>query len=204
MAEGGACGYRSHAGQHGGIRCGHYNACRKRKRESRSGSACQEQPIRIMASTMHWLEHRIPPPVIGLLAGAAMWAIAETSPRIPIEASVRIAAGMAFVLLGGVVALLGGVAFRRARTTVNPLNPEAASSLVVSGIYRYTRNPMYVGFASMLAGWAVYLAAPLALLGPIAFVLYITRFQIIPEERVLSAKFGPGFAAYQARVRRWL
>jgi protein-S-isoprenylcysteine O-methyltransferase Ste14 len=87
---------------------------------------------------------------------------------------------------------------------VNPLHPEATSSLVITGIYRHTRNPMYVGFAAVLLGWAAYLAAPLALLGPLTFVLYITRFQIIPEERALHAKFGPEFAAYQARVRRWI
>jgi protein-S-isoprenylcysteine O-methyltransferase Ste14 len=99
---------------------------------------------------------------------------------------------------------LGGIAFRRARTTTNPLKPEAASSLVIAGVYRYTRNPMYVGVACVLVGWAVYRGSLPAFVVPVLFVLFITRFQIIPEERVLSAKFGPKFAEYQAKVRRWL
>lgn len=100
--------------------------------------------------------------------------------------------------------LSGVMAFRRARTTVNPLNPEAATALVIVGVYRYTRNPMYVGLATMLVGWAVYLAAPLALLGPPIFVLFIARFQIVPEERALAEKFGREFADYRKKVRRWL
>jgi len=86
----------------------------------------------------------------------------------------------------------------------SPLEPEAATSLVTGGIYRYTRNPMYVGFAALLLGWAVYLAVPWVLLGPVAFILFITRFQIIPEERALSSKFGRQYGEYQERVRRWL
>ena len=63
---------------------------------------------------------------------------------------------------------------------------------------------MYVGLASLLVAWAIYLAAPLTLLGPLAFVLYITRFQIIPDERALSRIFGRSYDDYRARVRRWL
>jgi protein-S-isoprenylcysteine O-methyltransferase Ste14 len=57
---------------------------------------------------------------------------------------------------------------------------------------------------AFLLAWAIYLAQPLALLGPLAFVLYITHFQIVPEERVLSGLFGEEFADYRDRVRRWL
>lgn len=97
-----------------------------------------------------------------------------------------------------------GIRFRRANTTVNPLKPQAASSLVTAGIYRYTRNPMYLGLLFLLVAWAVLLSSPFALLGPVAFVTYISRFQIVPEERVLAALFGAEYAAYQAGVRRWL
>jgi len=74
----------------------------------------------------------------------------------------------------------------------------------LAGIYRFTRNPMYVGLALVLLGWAALLSSPWALLGPLVFVLYINRFQIAPEERVLSAKFGAAYTEYIARVRRWL
>jgi protein-S-isoprenylcysteine O-methyltransferase Ste14 len=96
------------------------------------------------------------------------------------------------------------VAFRRAQTTITPLKPETASSLVSTGIYGFTRNPMYLGLLTVLIGWAVYLAAPFALFGPLFFWLYIGRFQIVPEERALSALFGDRFTQYTAKVRRWL
>jgi protein-S-isoprenylcysteine O-methyltransferase Ste14 len=108
-------------------------------------------------------------------------------------------------LLVGIGFSVGGVlAFRRARTTLNPTKPEQASSLVRSGVYRVTRNPMYVGLLCVLVAWAVFLSSAWALLGPLIFVLYIGRFQIAPEERALAKLFGSEFADYQAKVRRWL
>jgi len=153
---------------------------------------------------MHWLEHRIPPPVVGVLIGAAMWALARATSVLEVQLYLRIAAASVFIVAGLTIAGLGAVAFRNASTTVNPLRPESTSSMVVSGVYALTRNPMYVGFALVLVGWGAYLAAPAAFLGPVVFIAFITRFQIIPEERALSAKFGREFAEYTAKVRRWL
>ena len=87
---------------------------------------------------------------------------------------------------------------------MSPLKPDTASRLVTSGVYGFTRNPMYLGLCLVLAGWAFFLSSPLMLLGPLAFILYITRFQIVPEERSLSSLFGEAFADYQAKVRRWI
>ena len=84
------------------------------------------------------------------------------------------------------------------------MNPGAASSLVTSGIYRFSRNPMYLGFALALLAVAVYLAHPVAPAVLIGFVVYINRFQVEPEERALKAIFGDTFAEYAARVRRWI
>lgn len=95
-------------------------------------------------------------------------------------------------------------AFWRSRTSVNPLRPERATALVTGGVYRFTRNPMYLGMLAHLLAWAAYLASPWALPGPVAFVAYITRFQIVPEERALAARFGDEYRRYTARVRRWL
>jgi protein-S-isoprenylcysteine O-methyltransferase Ste14 len=153
---------------------------------------------------MHWLERRIPPPVVGVLIGAAMWALARATSVLEVQLYLRIAAASVFIVAGLTIAALGAVAFRNASTTVNPLRPESTSSMVVSGVYALTRNPMYVGFALVLVGWGAYLAAPAAFLGPVVFMAFITRFQIIPEERALSAKFGREFAEYTAKVRRWL
>jgi protein-S-isoprenylcysteine O-methyltransferase Ste14 len=96
------------------------------------------------------------------------------------------------------------VSFRRARTTVNPTKPESSSVLVDSGIYRLTRNPMYLGFSLGLSGWAVMLSNMFAFLLLPIFILYMDRFQIEPEEKALAAIFGRQFAVYKTRVRRWL
>jgi protein-S-isoprenylcysteine O-methyltransferase Ste14 len=153
---------------------------------------------------MKTLENRIPPPIVALLIGAAMWALARISPVINIDTRLRPAIAGAFVGFGFCVAAMGMLAFRRARTTINPVKVEDASSIVTDGIYGRTRNPMYVGLTSLLLGWTVFLSAPLAILGPLAFVLFTARFQIIPEERVLTLKFGHHYTDYQQRVRRWL
>ena len=144
----------------------------------------------------HSLEHRIPPPVVGVLLAVGMWWLARMFPGPSFPLGLRIA--LATVLaLGGLAFLIPATrAFLGARTTVNPL--------VVAGAYRFTRNPMYVGFALLLLAWAAGLAAAIAVLGPVLFVAYLTRFQILPEERALRARFGDAFDAYCRRVRRWL
>lgn len=149
---------------------------------------------------MDWLEHRIPPPLVVFITGVLMWLAVR--PVAPLGHRAWLAL---LVALAGVAVCLAGVAsFRRARTTVNPLKPESASSLVVSGIYRHTRNPMYLGFAILLVAWAALLGAPLALFAVAGFVLYLDRFQIAPEERALAGLFGADYTRYRERVRRWV
>ncbi len=139
-----------------------------------------------------------------LISATLMRLAAWSVPRLgsPLPGRDFISCGVA--LLGALISILGVVAFKRARTTVNPMKPESSSSLVVAGIYRLTRNPMYLGFLLILLGWAAYLSNALSVLAIPAFVLYMTVFQIRPEERALDSLFGPEFAAYKARVRRWI
>lgn len=150
------------------------------------------------------LELKVPPAVVGALAAGLMWLAAHGAPALAFQFPWRdwIAAGL--VLLGSIIAVSGIVSFRRARTTVNPTRPATASSLVVSGIYRFTRNPMYLGFALVLLALAVHMANALALALVPCFVLYLDRFQIRAEERALASLFPREFAAYTSRVRRWL
>jgi protein-S-isoprenylcysteine O-methyltransferase Ste14 len=154
--------------------------------------------------SMETLENRLPPPLVALIAAVMMWAVARSTPAIQVNETLRIVIAAALAALGGLSAVLGFRAFGRAKTTVNPIKIHEASALVTTGIYRYTRNPMYLGLALLLLGWGVYLSAPWAFLVPIAFVLFITRFQIIPEERILRAKFGTAYTSYQQRSGRWL
>lgn len=108
------------------------------------------------------------------------------------------------VLLGVAIALAGVISFRQASTTVNPLKPETASCLVTSGIFQYTRNPMYLGMAVAILGFAILLGSCLSLLGVVAFMLFIDRFQIKPEEAALTECFSEQFTQYKTNVRRWL
>jgi protein-S-isoprenylcysteine O-methyltransferase Ste14 len=133
-----------------------------------------------------------------------MWAVSLAAPSIEIPGLIRVTTAIAIALAGVSTAISGVVAFRCAKTTVNPLKPETTSAIVTSGVYRFTRNPMYVGLALVLLAWAVFVSSVWALLGPLAFILYMNRFQIMPEERVLSGMFGAAYSAYQAKVRRWL
>jgi protein-S-isoprenylcysteine O-methyltransferase Ste14 len=150
------------------------------------------------------LDHRIPPPLVGALSGLAMWLVAPIGPALAISPAVRYAAAGLLVAAGLAFDLLGLLAFRASRTTVNPMRPQRASALVTSGVYRITRNPMYVGMCCLLSGWAIHLSALLPFAGPVLFVLYVTRFQIQPEERVLGQLFGAQYTEYTNRVRRWL
>jgi protein-S-isoprenylcysteine O-methyltransferase Ste14 len=133
-----------------------------------------------------------------------MWLTTRLIAPLELPYGLRLGAALAFACVGLVLDLAGLISFMQAKTAVNPLKPASASSLVSSGIYRLTRNPMYLGLLLMLLGWATFLANGLAYFIAPLFVLYINRFQIHPEERVLLQKFGARFSAYKARVRRWL
>ncbi len=153
---------------------------------------------------MHALELKIPPVALAILFAIAMWGATMLTPSIELPLLAKMMSAAALVLAGTGISLAGVLSFRRAKTTVNPTRPNAVSALVSSGIYSLTRNPMYLGFLLILLGWAAFLANVLAFFGPVAFVLYMNRFQIIPEERALVAMFGTEFVAYQSKVRRWL
>jgi len=133
-----------------------------------------------------------------------MWFASSLVSPVVVPFGVRVGVALALLVIGQSISISGMMSFRRAKTTMNPIKPGAASSLVSSGVYRFTRNPMYLGLSVTLLGWAMFLSNPLALLAVPLFVLYINRFQIDPEERVLSSLFGAEYAAYKEKVRRWL
>lgn len=149
------------------------------------------------------LEIKVPPLALVFLFGALMWLVSAYS-VFTIALPWRSAFALIFWTVGFAIVLAGMLAFRRAKTTVNPFTPEATTTMVISGIYRFTRNPMYLGFLFVLAGWAIYLSNILAFAFLPLFVWYMNRFQIEPEERALGAKFSQAFTAYKCSVRRWL
>jgi len=152
----------------------------------------------------HALELRVPPLAVTALIAGAMALAATALPGLAIELPGHRGLAAVLLVLGMGVAAAGVLAFRRARTTVDPRAPTATSALVIRGIYRLTRNPMYVGFALALAALAVWLRHPAAALGVAAFIAYINRFQVRPEERVLERRFGAAYRRYSDEVRRWI
>ena len=153
---------------------------------------------------MRFLELKIPPPVVALLLALGAWWLARVTHTRAEPDLLRLVLAVALVLVAAAFDLSGLLAFRRARTTINPMKPGASSAMVTGGVYRITRNPMYVGLVLLLCGCSVYLGSPWAWLAPLAFVAYVTRLQIVPEEHVLTRLFGANYVAYCAKVRRWL
>ena len=153
---------------------------------------------------MSSLELKVPPPVLALLLGLLMWLASSLVAPVEVPFGPRVGVALVLASVGLVFGLAGMVSFWRAKTTINPTRPTATSSLVTSGAFRFTRNPMYLSLLLYLFAWAAYLSNLLALLFVPVYVLYINEFQIKPEERVLSSLFGPEYAAYKERVRRWL
>ena len=150
------------------------------------------------------LELRIPPPLVMLLYMVTVFGFDKIMPfnlfYLPWLTYVSI---ISLVTFGGVVALWGVKEFKEAKTTVNPLKPESSSSLVSSGIYQYTRNPMYLGLLLILLSAVVYTQHPLGLVSAMGFVAYMNRFQIEPEEKMLVKLFGDEFVDYSNQVKRW-
>ena len=142
--------------------------------------------------------------MVAAVCAGLMWVIAQVTPVVQIPQQLRLVLAAALAVAGLATAASGVALFAHAHTTIHPEAPQKTSTLVTTGVYRLTRNPMYLGMAIVLVGWAAWLASPVALVGVGAFALYIYRFQIRPEEAVLAAKFGRAYAAYREQVRRWL
>lgn len=151
---------------------------------------------------MNTLNLKIPPLALVLALSVGMWLMAQYTP----SSEMAFPDGFSAILFaaGLFVGVRGSITFRRSDTTVDPRTPEKASTLVTSGIYSITRNPMYLGLMIMMIAWGLYLTNVFSIAFVIVYVLYITRFQIKPEEAALESLFGEDYTAYKGRVRRWL
>ncbi|MFK5912883.1 MAG: isoprenylcysteine carboxylmethyltransferase family protein [Woeseiaceae bacterium] len=153
---------------------------------------------------MKALETKIPPPIIALAFATLIWWMASYLPKIEIEFMPKVVIVSLLMAIGAFFDFSGLLKFFKAKTTINPMKPHASSALVNTGIYKITRNPMYVGLVFILSGWCIYLNCPAAMIGVAGFIFYIHAFQILPEERILITLFGEEYIEYQSRVRRWL
>jgi len=150
------------------------------------------------------LETKIPPPVYGLLSAALMWWLNKLFPTFSMPAENLGTLGIMVMLTGFALDLMALKQFTGKHTTVNPLSPGKASTIVVTGLYHYTRNPMYLGLLLVLFGWGLYLSNLVSFIVLPLFVAVLTKMQIQPEERILSDKFGTSYTDYLRQVRRWI
>ena len=152
----------------------------------------------------HFLDNRLPPLLVAVGVAVIMRGAPSLAPALHVSWPGRELLAWVLVIVGALVIFAGVATFARHKTTVNPFKPATASSLVDTGIYGRTRNPMYVGVALVLLGYAAFLSHPLSLIAALLFPAYIHRFQIAPEERALDSVFGEAYEAYKKRVPRWL
>ena len=153
---------------------------------------------------MKALELKIPPVAQFLAILIAMWLIARFTPGLSFDIPARRVLAVIVSFFGGVVAIPAVAAFRSAETTVDPRDPHKASRLVVEGVYRFSRNPMYLGLLCLLLGWGTWLSNLTAFACIPLFVWSMNRLQIQPEERAMAAQFGEEYRTYMKSVRRWI
>lgn len=153
---------------------------------------------------MKLLELKVVPLGVVAIIALLMWLTSMVVPSLAIDIPVNTIIATVILFFGVLIVVQAIFAVKLASTTMNPLEPQKTSFLVTSGIYRFSRNPMYLGFLVSLLAWAVWLSNIVAFLLLPAFVLFMNRFQIVPEERILLQKFGGEFEQYMKSARRWI
>ena len=148
------------------------------------------------------MKKKIPPPIVTLLFGSAIYLMEDFFPLLRIPYAVLFSIG--FVVFGLGIFIAAVLSFKKYQTTVNPLKPETASALVVDGIFNLSRNPMYLGMLLMLCAIAVQFNPVGGFIFCPLFVAYLTVFQIIPEEQAMLELFEAEFVEYKKTVRRWI
>jgi protein-S-isoprenylcysteine O-methyltransferase Ste14 len=153
---------------------------------------------------MKTLELKIPPVVQVFVTASLMWVLVVAVPSLDFTLSASLLVAIVFAVIGVAFALCGVLEFRSAGTTVDPRVPDQSVSLVIRGVYRISRNPMYAGFLLVLIAWGMFLSNLASFVLLPVFVIYMNRFQIAPEERHMREKFGEAYREYEAEVRRWI
>ena len=148
------------------------------------------------------MNNKVPPPIITLICGLGIYFSRPLFPKYNFISIDIIAAS--FFLLGIIMLITAVLSFKKRSTTVSPLQPEKASYLVVSGIFKYSRNPMYLGMLLILISMTIKFNFVGGILIIFAFITFITKFQIIPEETALEKLFGKEFTRYKKKTKRWI
>ena len=149
------------------------------------------------------MELRIPPAAVFLVFGGLMWGVARFLPFGDFDFFGRIWLSRILLSIALIISVLALIQFYRARTSVNPHHPERSSKLVTSGIYQFSRNPMYLALLMLLLAFGLRLGNAFNTLTAAGFVYYMNAFQIKPEEKQLLKTFGAAYKQYCSMVRRW-
>ncbi|USD48884.1 isoprenylcysteine carboxylmethyltransferase family protein [Vibrio sp. SCSIO 43153] len=153
---------------------------------------------------MKKLELKVPPVALFLLMVLLMYWLKGTLPEMKITVPFVEFVSAGLIALAVAVGIAGVYEFRKAKTTVNPVKPETASMVVDTGIFAYTRNPMYVALLLVIIAVGLWWQHLSVILCSVLFVVYMNRFQIKPEERALERLFGEDYLDYKNQVRRWI
>jgi len=146
---------------------------------------------------------KIPPALQVAIIAGIMWIISRFT-NLNFDFTGKQTFGWIVFYIGIFIAILGVLNFKRAKTTVNPLKPSEASNLVISGIYKFTRNPMYLGMLFVLIAFFIKIGNYLNVPAIVLYVWYMTTYQIKPEEKALENNFGQEYINYCNEVRRWI
>ena len=151
---------------------------------------------------MKSLENKIPPLIIVVFFLALIFLLKNFLEVFTFSYQVYIS--FFFLCLAASLCLTSIIKFRKHKTTLNPLMPEESTALVTTGIFKFSRNPMYLSLLNLLIAFSIYLGSFLALIIIPLFVVYINLFQIKPEEKAMLKLYGKEFENYCSNVRRWI
>ena len=148
------------------------------------------------------MNNRIPPPIVTFICGITIYYSKSFFNQFFNFSNNGISL---FLLILGLIIFISAVrSFRKQKTTVNPLKPKQASSLVTSGIFRFSRNPMYLGMLIILLSISFKFNLLGGMIISLLFLIFITKFQIYPEEEAMNELFGDKFTQYSNTTRRWI
>ena len=148
------------------------------------------------------IKTKFPPPLVALTFGFLINYTKNIFPKI--EISNEIIFGSFMIIIGLIIILSAIILFKKYQTTITPLNPSNATKLITDGIYKFSRNPMYLGLLLVLVGISIILSLTGGFFFILLFILYINLFQIIPEENAMVDLFKDEFLEYKKNVRRWI
>ena len=148
------------------------------------------------------MNNKIPPPIVTLAFGLMIYFSRNIFPDI--KNIIFYILSLFFIILGPFILISAVRSFKAEQTTINPININNASSLVISGVFKYSRNPMYLGMVFILLALSLRFNIVGGILFTSIFIMYITKFQIIPEEAAMKSIFGEDFNKYKNKTRRWI